>query len=366
MRYTSTDTALATIELESGGSATWRLYSGSDGAPSLERVEERTLEVARLGVRVANLDDALAAQLGVPSWEGVHVTTVQGDSAASRAGINTGDVLISVAGRSLSSSEQFSAVVERELAPGRETAVVVRRRTGDAGHADVEFRVTPDAREIVDTQFQSYTLETSRVVRNLTGLQLGLVPADVARGALGTDTPVVLVASVWPGTPAYLAGLRAGDRLLEFDGRSVADVASVEGPVIARGRERGFDVDTTGARTPLVERSGSGPIAVRVSGPLGIHDTQLDVRDDLTMSSDTDIPILFQCDETVSTLNWSLLDFIFQFGANYRRQYLDASTRKPAKSTFFSMLPFGFYEYDATPEGTRYCVLWFIEWTSER
>jgi hypothetical protein len=99
-----------------------------------------------------------------------------------------------------------------------------------------------------------------------------------------------------------------------------------------------------------------------VEGALGEHDTRIDVRSDLDAYSDIDIPILFECEETLATKDWSLLDFIFQFGANSRRQYLDAETREPETYSFFSMLPFGFYEHEKTPSVSTYRIFWFIEW----
>jgi len=361
VRFSSSDTPLSRVELENG-SATWRLFSGTGDAPTLERVEERKLEVARLGVRVANVDDEAAKRLGVTGWEGVVLTRVDKDTAAFKSGLAVDDVLVSLDGRMLSSAEQFTAIVERDLAPGRAATVVVRRRDAGGVPQDTTVEVTPDARVITDTQFATYTLESSQVVRELLGMQVGEVPADVAKAALGVDGGAVLVAAVAPGSPAYLGGVRAGDRIVEFDGASVARVDDVRGPVIARARERGFSISAGELNGKAPVRSAEGELTLRVSGPLGEHDARIDVRSDLDAYSDIDIPILFECEETIATKDWSLLDFIFQFGANSRRQYLDSSTRAPATNSFFSMLPFGFYEHDKTPTESTYRIFWFIEW----
>lgn len=365
VRFSSSDTPLARVQLENG-TATWRLFSGAGDSPTLERVEERKLEVARLGVRAANVDEAVAKRLGVPGWEGVVLIRVDKDTAAFKSGLAVDDVLVSLDGRMLSSAEQFTAIVERDLAPGRAATAVVRRRDASGVPQDTTVTIAPDAREITDTQFASYTLESSQVVRELLGMQIGEVPADVAKAALGVEGGAVLVAAVSPGSPAYLGGLRAGDRIVEFDGTTVADLDDVRGPVIARARERGFSISAGELDGPAPTRAAEGELALRVSGPLGVHDTRIDVRSDLDAYSDIDIPILFECEETIATKDWSLLDFIFQFGANYRRQYLDSSTRAPAKSSFFSMLPFGFYEHDKSPSESTYRIFWFIEWKNQR
>lgn len=361
VRFSSSDVPLARVELENG-TATWRLYSASGDSPTLERVEERTLEVARLGVRVANVDDTVAARLGVRAWEGIVLVRVDRDTAAFESGLSVDDVLVSLDGRQLSSTEQFTAVVERDLAPGRPAIAVVRRRNAGGVAEDLTIEITPDAREITDTQSALYTLESSELVRDLLGMQVGEVPPDVAQAALGLEAGTVLVAAVSPGSPAYLGGLRAGDRIVEFDGRAVDDLDDVRGPVIARARERGFAISAGELSGPAPTRDLDGELAVRVEGALGEHDTRIDVRSDLDAYSDIDIPILFECEETLATKDWSLLDFIFQFGANSRRQYLDAETREPETYSFFSMLPFGFYEHEKTPSVSTYRIFWFIEW----
>ncbi|MCH4810302.1 DegQ family serine endoprotease [Vreelandella neptunia] len=64
----------------------------------------------RLGVMVAEIDDAMREQLNIPG--GVEVRQVEPDSVAAKAGILPGDVLVSVDHRSVSSSEELVSIVE--------------------------------------------------------------------------------------------------------------------------------------------------------------------------------------------------------------------------------------------------------------
>ncbi|MBT2774559.1 DegQ family serine endoprotease [Halomonas sp. ISL-60] len=65
---------------------------------------------ARLGVMVAEIDDAMREQLNIPG--GVIVRQVEADSVAADAGINPGDVLVSIDHRSVSSSDELVEIVE--------------------------------------------------------------------------------------------------------------------------------------------------------------------------------------------------------------------------------------------------------------
>ncbi|MDQ7731580.1 DegQ family serine endoprotease [Halomonas sp. SpR1] len=65
---------------------------------------------ARLGVMVAEIDDAMREQLNIPG--GVVVRQVESGSVAAEAGIRPGDVLVSIDHRSVSSADELVEVVE--------------------------------------------------------------------------------------------------------------------------------------------------------------------------------------------------------------------------------------------------------------
>lgn len=65
---------------------------------------------ARLGVMVAEIDDTMREQLNIPG--GVVVRQVESGSVAAEAGIRSGDVLVSIDHRSVSSSNELVEIVE--------------------------------------------------------------------------------------------------------------------------------------------------------------------------------------------------------------------------------------------------------------
>ncbi|HEX6595771.1 MAG TPA: trypsin-like peptidase domain-containing protein [Acidimicrobiales bacterium] len=88
--------------------------SGATATTAPSRVEPGQ---AYLGITTQTLDPATAASLGVGQTTGAVVTQVIPDSAAERAGLRPGDVIVSVGGTPVASADQVGAAV-RSHAPG--------------------------------------------------------------------------------------------------------------------------------------------------------------------------------------------------------------------------------------------------------
>jgi serine protease Do len=89
---------------------------------NIPRIEMNTIHV-QSGVRVEQITDQLREFFGVTGGNGVLVTAVDSGSAAEKAGLKAGDVVISVDGRSIRTPNDFS----REMrANSRPMVMIVR------------------------------------------------------------------------------------------------------------------------------------------------------------------------------------------------------------------------------------------------
>jgi serine protease Do len=81
-----------------------------------------------LGIAVRNLTRALAQRFGYPPGEGVLVTAVSPGSSAAAAGIRPGDLIVSVNGRTVTSTEEFAKAIRQARPSGRALLLVQRGR----------------------------------------------------------------------------------------------------------------------------------------------------------------------------------------------------------------------------------------------
>jgi serine protease Do len=209
-----------------------QIYSRSGGYQGLSfaipieialRVQQQIMATgqvrhARLGVSVQEVDQTMAEAFKLERPAGALVSDVVKGSAAEKAGLASGDVVLAVNGQAIEMSSDLPAAVGLAQ-PGEQIELLLWRRgarrtvsarLGDAGSA---------------------VAKVAAVVAPSAGGRLGLalrpLQADEKResGIAGG----LLVESV--GGAAARAGLQAGDVLLAIDGRPVATVEQVSAAV---------------------------------------------------------------------------------------------------------------------------------------
>jgi serine protease Do len=199
---------------------------------------------SEIGVSVRDLtnDEIVKAKLAQPG--GVLVQEVREDSAASRAGLMEGDIVVEFDGERVRGVRHFARLV-RETPPGRAvTSSIVRA----GSRRDLE--ITPQAGDRLATGFP----DARRLEQRLRALpelrDRSQSPGDLdptpdlqvsPRGQIGiTLAPLtaqlatyfgvkegVLVSSVTTDSAAAQAGMRAGDVITAVNGRPAQSVADV-------------------------------------------------------------------------------------------------------------------------------------------
>jgi serine protease Do len=90
-------------------------------------VAKGSVQHARLGVSVQELNQALAESFGLKRPEGALVATVQAGSAAEHAGIQPGDVIVKFDGKPIGAASELSAAVG-QASPGDKVTLEILRK----------------------------------------------------------------------------------------------------------------------------------------------------------------------------------------------------------------------------------------------
>jgi serine protease Do len=204
----------------------------------------RTGRVERgyVGLRLQELNPALAQAIGRTDDKGVLVAMVETGGPADKAGIKTGDVITHFSGKPVESGRDLSRAVAA-MRPGSQAPITVFR-DGKALELTVAIGQRSDSQPT-----QTGALEGTDSGKRL-GLALSPIP-EAARGQLGLEpgTSGVMVQRVEPNSPAAASGLRSGDVIVSANNQPVSappDVANAwteaqkeKKPILLRVRRDG-------------------------------------------------------------------------------------------------------------------------------
>lgn len=217
-------------------------------APIVERLMKgQAIERGYLGVTIAPVTNDVADSLGLPHNRGEFVQSVVPGLGAAKAGMQAGDVVVTVGGKEVTPSQTLSYLVAN-TAPGahlpielirdgkRMTVVAtVGKRPSEEELAQQNFDPSQQANPSVKPQAQS-----SELAQKSMGLSLIPMNADYAR-RLGVPetTKGLLINAVDPSSDAGAKGLQRGDIVLSANYHEVSSLAEFDSVIrSAKGANR--------------------------------------------------------------------------------------------------------------------------------
>jgi serine protease Do len=177
---------------------------------------------AKLGVTVQPVTADLASSLGLSNVRGALVNGVEPGSPAERAGVQQGDVITEVQGRSVSDGNELRNAISN-TAPGTSVALKVWRdgRTHAMNAKLDELKVKADAGERNDSGDSSAPGRFGMSVSPLT-------PELAQRFELPRSTKGVVVTDVDPDGAAAASGVQPNDVIEKVNGRATSTVAELK------------------------------------------------------------------------------------------------------------------------------------------
>jgi serine protease Do len=196
-----------------------------------------------LGVSMQELDRDLAASFGHSTDNGVLVSAVLPGTPASRAGIESGDIIVAIDGAPAATPATMMRMIATREPQARVTLALLR--AGERVEVQAILGERPHRGRIATDEDD--TAVTASAAEKL-GIEVQDLDAETA-AALQAQQPGVVIASTLDGGPAAQAGLQAGDVIREVNGSAVRTVAQLQ-TMLERAGSRGM------VRI-LIEREGS-------------------------------------------------------------------------------------------------------------
>jgi len=174
-----------------------------------------------LGVSIQEVSPELAKQFALPEARGAVVTDVLESSPAAKAGLQQGDVIVSIDGTPVENTGMLrNRVAQTPI--GKKVKVGVIR---DKKEKELEVLIAEQPKEIARGQEESPGTPDEEVSTALSGIEVrDLSPNLVQRYGLSKSDKGVVITQVEQGSAAADSGLREGDLVVEINRQAVKSV----------------------------------------------------------------------------------------------------------------------------------------------
>ncbi len=197
---------------------------------------------AWLGAKLQEVTPEIAESLGLKRPTGALVASVFRDSPAARAGIKTGDLIMSIDGIGVDDPNSFNYRFATKPLGG--TAQVGILRQGHEVVVPVPLEALPD-RPVHEVQIKGQSPFVGATVASLS-------PALADELRLDPQTEGVVITGVADGSPAQSIGFEKGDIVVSVNNRKITSPADLERISAAGGRQWRVTINRRGQQISVM------------------------------------------------------------------------------------------------------------------
>ena len=168
-----------------------------------------------LGVIIQDVDANLASYFGLNDKDGILVSRIVEASPAEKAGLKTGDIIVSLDNEKIKNTESLIRALLKKNVGEQVTLGVIRDLKPYS--ATVEIGERPEDKAAVAQKKVQPQVIQKVVNSSWRGMDVSDITAEIAqRFKINSETGVIVI-SVKPGSPAENSGIRPGDVIYEIN-----------------------------------------------------------------------------------------------------------------------------------------------------
>lgn len=204
-----------------------------------------SVERAWIGVNIQQITPDLAEKLGLSSTEGSLVSDVVAGSPAEKAGLHSGDVIVSVDGQPMPDTSTLRNHISTSTI-GKTINLTVMR-SGSKMEIKVTLSKLPS--DFTKTEFNSEDNSSSESsTESEWGFSVTKVePGQAEQLRLPKNTIGLVITDVQSGSAAMMSGLRPGDAIISVDNQTVTSISDLQAKL--QGKDKVLLVVKTGKAT---------------------------------------------------------------------------------------------------------------------
>jgi serine protease Do len=189
-----------------------------------------------IGVRIQQIDDQIAETLGIGKARGALIAGVTEDGPAAKAGMRSGDVIVTFDGQEIREMRDLPRAVAATEVDKQVNVIVLR------DGKEVTLRITlgrlEDSEKAQQASATPATPESRSVTRRLLGLELSQLTDDMRkRFKVRENVKGIVIVSVEPNSPLIDQRVMPGDVITEVTGQAVSSPADLQKRIDALKKE---------------------------------------------------------------------------------------------------------------------------------